>query len=192
VKRPSLDALAGLAAGVSAAAGLTLVLAGLQPQPRPSRSPAAAAREPVSPPSRPGTVPEPGTVHEPRTASAAPLRVDAPAIGLHARIQPVGVAADGSIEVPSAGLPSPAGWYRYFPAPGDVGAAILVGHVDSARDGPAVFFRLGDLRPSDLVTVTRSDRRIVRFRVRAMREYPRPASRPRRSTAGRQVRSCAL
>jgi sortase (surface protein transpeptidase) len=37
-------------------------------------------------------------------------------------------------------------------APGDAGPAVIVGHVDS-RDGPAVFFRLGELRPGDRIEV---------------------------------------
>jgi sortase (surface protein transpeptidase) len=57
--------------------------------------------------------------------------------------------------------------------PGDRGVAVLVGHVDSARDGPAVFYHLAELKPGDPVSVLRSDGRRARFVVAAVREYPK-------------------
>lgn len=37
-----------------------------------------------------------------------------------------------------------AGWYRHGPAPGELGPAVLAGHVDSRAGGPAGFFHLGE------------------------------------------------
>jgi len=69
---------------------------------------------------------------------------------------------------------------------------VLLGHVDAAGVGPAVFYKLGDLVPGDLVYVTRKDHRTVVFRVTAVTLYPeRDFSRPRRSTATRRIRPCA-
>jgi hypothetical protein len=51
--------------------------------------------------------------------------------------------------VPAADL---AGWYEPGPRPGEAGPAVIVGHVDSRR-GPAVFFRLGELRRGDRIVV---------------------------------------
>ncbi|MEV3985408.1 sortase [Nonomuraea sp. NPDC049758] len=42
------------------------------------------------------------------------------------------------------------------PFPGEVGPAVLLGHVDT-RTGPAVLARLRELRPQDLITTTHSD-----------------------------------
>jgi hypothetical protein len=46
---------------------------------------------------------------------------------------------------------------------------VLIGHVDPARDGPAIFHRLGTLRPGDTISVQRSDGVTVRFRVTEVR-----------------------
>jgi sortase (surface protein transpeptidase) len=101
------------------------------------------------------------------------VSLSVPAIGLRAALTPVGLLSDGSIDVPPARLRSVAGWYRDGASPGEIGPALVVGHVDSARDGPAVFFRLGDLRPGDSFSVRRSDGVVVRFRITAVREYPK-------------------
>jgi sortase (surface protein transpeptidase) len=63
-----------------------------------------------------------------------------------------------------------AGWYTGSPRPGEIGSAIIAGHIDST-EGPGVFFRLRVLRPGDLVYVRRSDGTLVVFRVYAERMY---------------------
>lgn len=82
-----------------------------------------------------------------------PVRLVVPEVGLSAAVVPVGLSHDGSIALP---IPSLAGWYRWGPVPGAVGPAVLVGHVDS-RSGPAIFYRLSELRVGDTLTVTRAD-----------------------------------
>jgi sortase (surface protein transpeptidase) len=63
-----------------------------------------------------------------------------------------------------------AGWYAPGPRPGDPGSAVILGHVDSKR-GPAVFYRLRELRPGDEIVVTRADRSTVRFVVQRTEQY---------------------
>jgi hypothetical protein len=48
----------------------------------------------------------------------------------------------------------------------------MVGHVDS-RAGPGVFWRLRDLRPQQLIVVTRADARVVTFAVDRVERYPK-------------------
>ena len=83
----------------------------------------------------------------------------------------LGVNSRGAIEVPSlfthAGQ---AAWYKYSATPGQIGASIIVGHVDTVA-GPAVFFRLGALRPGNRVDVTLADGVTAIFRVIGVREY---------------------
>ncbi|NUR73917.1 MAG: class F sortase [Hamadaea sp.] len=100
---------------------------------------------------------------------SAPVGVRIPAIGVDAGIVATGVEPDDSIEVPSLATPDLAGWYRYGPSPGEPGSAILVGHVDSRLSGPAVFFRLGDLRKGDDILVDRDDGSTAVFTVDAVR-----------------------
>jgi sortase (surface protein transpeptidase) len=77
------------------------------------------------------------------------------------------------VEVPPLGADSRAGWYRYSPSPGQLGPAVILGHVDSTEYGPGVFFRLGDLRPGDTLTVARTDRIAATFRVDRVVSYPK-------------------
>jgi Sortase domain len=43
----------------------------------------------------------------------------------------------------------------------------------NSRTGPAVFYRLRDLRPGDQIRVVRADRRVVRFRIDSLASYPK-------------------
>ena len=88
-------------------------------------------------------------VTDERVEVRRPVSIAIPAAGVDARVVPVGLRADRTMEVPEVDL---AGWYEPGPRPGDAGPAVIVGHVDS-RDGPAVFFRLGDLRRGDRIEV---------------------------------------
>ena len=56
----------------------------------------------------------------------------------------VGLVAfpDRTVQVPT-NYQQP-GWFKLGPSPGQVGSAVILGHVDDRR-GPAVFFRLRSL-----------------------------------------------
>src|SRR3979411_2134538 len=62
---------------------------------------------------------------------------------------------DGKIAVPSVKTPMQAAWYRFSPVPGDVGPAIVLGHVDGSQQ-PGIFYKLHDVAPGDAVRVDRS------------------------------------
>ena len=102
---------------------------------------------------------------------SVPVSVDIPAIGVTSRLLDLGLNADGTIQVPS--LVTSAGeaaWYKYSATPGQIGASVIEGHVDSYQ-GPAVFYRLGALRPGDTIDVTLADGITAIFRVTGVREY---------------------
>jgi sortase (surface protein transpeptidase) len=65
---------------------------------------------------------------------------------------------------------NPTGWYTGSPRPGQVGSAIIAGHIDSYR-GPGVFFRLRLLRPGDRVYVRHADGTLAAFRVYSEHMY---------------------
>jgi sortase (surface protein transpeptidase) len=96
-----------------------------------------------------------------------------PSIGVNAAVDLLGLNADGTVQVPSA--PDDAGWYRGSAAPGLPGAAVLLGHVDFASTGPAVFYRLGEVKPGAAVLVTRKDGTTATFTADAVREFPKDA-----------------
>jgi sortase (surface protein transpeptidase) len=94
-----------------------------------------------------------------------------PAVGVDARVVPVGLRADRTMEVPEVDL---AGWYEPGPRPGKAGPAVIVGHVDSRR-GPAVFFRLGELRPGDRIAVGQQGGAARSFLVERVERVPKEA-----------------
>ncbi|ALG06277.1 hypothetical protein AOZ06_04435 [Kibdelosporangium phytohabitans] len=123
----------------------------------PQASSAAAA-----PPITPGaTIPMPRSV---------PESVRIPSIGVHSKLLTLGLNPDRTVEDPADfGM---AGWYAYGPTPGEAGASVILGHIDSFR-GPAVFYRLAALNPGDQVLVQRSDGTTATFTVDARRQYPK-------------------
>jgi len=96
--------------------------------------------------------------------------LDIPSIEVATSLVRLGVGADGKLDVP--GDFGVAGWWTGGSAPGDLGPAVLVGHVDSYRDA-AVFYRLHDLAPGDPILVHRSDGTTVRFEVEGLRQFPK-------------------
>lgn len=106
-----------------------------------------------------------------RSAVAAPrpVALRAPAIDLSVTSIPgLGLNADGTVEVPTN--PDEAGWYRLGPPPGQMGSAVILGHVDSI-EGPAVFARLQYLQTDDRVAVSLSDGTVARFVVDRVRMF---------------------
>jgi hypothetical protein len=102
---------------------------------------------------------------------SAPVSVEIPAIGVDSKLLHLGKNADGTIAVPSLTAPvSRAAWYKYSPTPGQIGTSVIEGHVDSYQ-GPAIFYRLGALRPGDRVVVRLADGVTAIFRVTGVREY---------------------
>lgn len=92
-----------------------------------------------------------------------------PSIGVRSNhLVGLGRSSDGTLEVPSD-YAAP-GWYSPGPAPGQLGAAVIAGHVDGPS-GPAVFYRLGALRPGAEVIVTRQDGRRATFTVDHVDRY---------------------
>ena len=107
-----------------------------------------------------------------RLPPSPPVRVEIPAIGVSSSLVRLGLNPDRTMEVPDDF--QVAGWFTGGPQPGQLGPAVIAGHVDS-RTGPAVFYRLRDLRPGDEVRVVRADHRVVRFRVDSLASYPKQA-----------------
>lgn len=137
------------------------------PAPRPT---AAVAGDEASPGPAPTTTPTPPP---PLILSPSkPVGLDIPAIDVHSVVAHLGQSENGALEAPAPGPHyDEAAWYRYSPPPGSLGPAIMLGHVDSAANGPSVFFRLGDLRKGDRVMVTRADRSIAVFSVDRVERY---------------------
>ncbi|HJW59871.1 MAG TPA: class F sortase, partial [Actinomycetota bacterium] len=105
-----------------------------------------------------------------RLPSSPPVRVEIPAIGVSSPLVRLGLEPDGTMQVP--GDFQVAGWFTGGVQPGQLGPAVIAGHVDS-RTGPAVFYRLRDLRPGDHIRVELADGTALRFVVERARSYPK-------------------
>lgn len=146
----------GLAA-VAVVSGTVAVLAGAPPE-------AAVAGSPPAPVVRAAPAAS--------SSAPAPVSVTVPSVGLSSSLVPIGVDATGAL-VPPADF-GQAGWFDAGVAPGQVGPAVLAGHVDS-RSGPAVFYRLEDIAVGAQVLVDRADGSTLTFTVIRVAEYPKSA-----------------
>ena len=104
-------------------------------------------------------------------ATPVPVRIEIPRIEVASPLDRLGRAADRTVEVPDRW--ERAGWYAEGTRPGDPGSAVILGHVDSRRDGPAVFFRIRELRRGDEIVVTRADGSTARFSVDRTEQFPK-------------------
>jgi sortase (surface protein transpeptidase) len=114
----------------------------------------------------------PPTITAQRLPASQPTRIEIPAIGVAAPVGAVGLNPDGTVEVPPLERADDTGWYRYGPTPGEIGPAVVLGHVDSKR-GPAVFFRLHHLKAGDTVRILRADGVTAVFRTTSVAEFPK-------------------
>lgn len=102
-------------------------------------------------------------------ARAVPLRIRIPAQSIEAVFEdPLGLNYDGTIAVPVAY--DTVGWYQFGPTPGEIGPAVVLGHVDSF-EGPAVFYTLGQLAPGDEVLIDRADGTTATFLVERLERH---------------------
>lgn len=156
-----MRALSRTAAAAVAALVILAALAGCGPATQARDAPPTAA------PAPPAVVQQEG--------APVPAGVVAPAIGLHSTtgdVMPLGVDGDGVVEVPPEEEPERLGWYEPGVTPGEVGPAVLLGHVNGGgRDG--VFARAHELAPGDRVEVPMTDGSTVAYTVDRVQIVPK-------------------
>ncbi|GHC13152.1 class F sortase [Streptomyces albogriseolus] len=91
--------------------------------------------------------------HLPRSA---PTRLVIPSIGVNAPFTALDTDSEGRLEAPPANDTNLVGWYARGVSPGELGTAIIAGHVDT-KTSAAVFARLGELEKGDRFQVRRAD-----------------------------------
>ncbi|WP_430782986.1 class F sortase [Actinoplanes sp. G11-F43] len=99
-----------------------------------------------------------------------PERLEIPAIRVSAPVLEVGLAGDGSVDVPPLKRHNEAGWFEGGPTPGQFGPALIVGHADT-RTGPSVFHRLDELKPGAEIRVSRADGTLAVFEVNSVETF---------------------
>ncbi|MBA3430393.1 MAG: class F sortase [Actinobacteria bacterium] len=123
-----------------------------------------------------------------RISPVHPERVRIPSIGVSAPVIDLVLNPDGTLEVPESF--SVTGWWSGGAMPGEVGPAVIVGHVDS-RTGPAVFYRLRDIEPGRFIEIVGTDGSSMKFRVERVEQHPKnafPTERVYRETAEPELR----
>jgi len=101
--------------------------------------------------------------------SRVPVGLRIPDIDVQAPIRPSGVETNGDMEVPQS--VSDVGWYKFGPAPGEPGSAVLAAHVDLASQGRGVFFDLRNLEPGATILVDFDDGTTATYRAEARTIY---------------------
>ena len=151
------------------------------PTPSASAAPkSTSARADSAPPSSSSGVPAPdAAAPTPPTSNAPvpvalPVSVTIPAIDVRSGLITLGLNPDGTLAVPQPGPDyDKAAWFDGSPRPGDPGPAVIEGHVDSAANGPSVFYDLGRLVAGDRIEVTREDGSVAAFVVDEVRVVPK-------------------
>ena len=82
---------------------------------------------------------------------SAPVRLRIPAIGVDTPVMRLGLAADGTVQVPPITAHDRAGWYEHSPTPGQTGPSVILGHVTVGAYGDGVFRHLKDLHKGDRI-----------------------------------------
>ena len=176
---PSIPAriamLLGLAAIVAGLALFVSVVGAVSHDDRGPRLDAAAigapSNEAVTRDAAPSDAAAERTPHSARRERVAvPVRIEIPAIAVRAPIIRLGLNPDRTLEVPTDY--GDTGWWSGGARPGESGPAVIVGHVDS-KIGPAVFYRLRELRPGAKIVVVRSDGSRAHFTVQGSERYPK-------------------
>ncbi|GAA0623586.1 class F sortase [Streptomyces crystallinus] len=172
---------------VAVCVGVWLLRQGMETSapPQPSRAESFTSAAPVpaggaaSPHARVGEARTGGALAGAALAPSEPVRIRIPAIRVDAPVLRLGLAPDGSLQVPPPGRSGSAGWFKDGAPPGAAGTAVMAGHVDDAH-GPAVFYALGALKKGSRIEVARADRRTAVFSVDAVEVYPNDAFPDRR------------
>jgi hypothetical protein len=153
--RSRLAGLAGALLVLGGIAALGVAVAAQQHAPQPTSSAAGKV----------------GAIRGMTLRRSTPVSVQIPAIGVDTRLLRLGLNSNGTMQVPSLTTSAAlAAWYKYSATPGQAGASVIEGHVDSLS-GPAVFYRLGALRPGNTVNIKLADGVTAIFRVTGVREY---------------------
>ncbi|MET8455033.1 class F sortase [Streptomyces parvulus] len=127
--------------------------------------------EETAPKDRPATTAPSAPAAEPARPleRSVPVGLRIPAIGVDTPVLRLGLAADGTVEVPPVTDDDRAGWYRHSPTPGQVGPSVLLGHVTVGTHGDGVFRHLARLHRGDRIETRLENGTAAGFTVTAVR-----------------------
>ncbi|WP_030969545.1 MULTISPECIES: class F sortase [unclassified Streptomyces] len=160
----------------AAAAGLGLLMIfnsfGTAEDNKPLAAPSVAAPAPAAAPPAPpapsaAASPSPTGLFMPRSN---PTKLQIPSIAVKAPFTPLTIGASGHLNAPPPNDTNLVGWYKGGVTPGERGAAIVAGHVDTTT-GPAVFLQLQFVKQGATVDITRADGSVATFKVDSVEKF---------------------
>ncbi len=98
-----------------------------------------------------------------------PVTLYIPSLGINAKVQQVGLNSIGNIGAPNNF--TDVAWYKYGPAPGQPGSAIIDGHVDNGLGLAGVFKNLSTIATGTEMSVTTALGKTLVFQVVAINVY---------------------
>jgi LPXTG-site transpeptidase (sortase) family protein len=166
--RKALLGLGGLGLLVAIGAGVGLAAWGGRTAPQ--RPQLAAGATASARPSMPAAEPSREAQLPLAKAPFVPSRLMIRRLGIDAPIEVKGIDAQNQMEAPNR--PLDAAWYRFTPQPGGGGNAVFSGHLDAQSTGPAIFWRLTQLAPGDVIEIVSPQSSELRYRVTQSSSYP--------------------
>ena len=100
---------------------------------------------------------------------SAPVRLRIPALGVDTPVMRLGLAADGTVQVPPITDHDQAGWYEHSPTPGQTGPSVILGHVTVGEYGDGVFHDLTRLRRGEKIVARLENGTETEFTVTSLR-----------------------
>lgn len=98
-----------------------------------------------------------------------PARLQIPKLKIDSPVSYMGLTANGDMMAPTKY--SEVGWYKNGPLPGNMGSAVMDGHVNGPRGQPGVFYGLNQLIAGDVISVIDSTGQASDFVVTRSQKY---------------------
>jgi sortase A len=106
----------------------------------------------------------------PHTVSKSyPIRIKIPKIHVDAAIENIGITQGGAMDVPGSIMDG--GWYKYGSVPGNIGSAVIDGHIDGKNGEAGVFALLHLLGKGDNIYIVDNKGKSIFFIVSKTRMF---------------------
>ncbi len=114
--------------------------------------------------------PLPISAPTPTPQVSPPIEIKIPKWGVDAQIEAVTIDEKGDMDVPKDYMHT--AWYSLGPKPGEMGNAVIDGHVDTPTGLPAVFANIGKLTKGDVIEIRTESGNTLTFFVEKVETYP--------------------
>ncbi|MEU1421798.1 class F sortase [Kitasatospora sp. NPDC086009] len=161
----------------AAAAGLLMIYNSVDLAPASDPGPGQAAPPAATASASPGGAASPAAAAKPAAPvlkRSKPTRLRIPQIAVDAPFTELTLNPTGELNAPPPEDKNLVGWYRDGVSPGERGAAVVAGHVDTAK-GAAVFLLLSLVVPGNKVEVQRADGTVAVFVVDSVETFAKNA-----------------